>query len=148
MMSSMISCLLASCRNLQSECSSLNSLTYQITTTLPRTPKFRYTKMLSMHMPLGAVCGRMRRDRVDVDAIDAFMNDTALKKKVVEDSKAKKKKKKSNRDVKKEIVKVESPREPTSLDFSGPPPTPPPGSPLTDNVKDALRRARRRSSLA
>ena len=106
--------------------------------------------MLSMHMPLGAVCGRMRRDRVDLDAIDAFMNDTALKKKevVVDENSKVKKKKKSNRDVKKEKVKVESSREPTSLDFSGPPPTPPPGSPLTENVKDALRRARRRSSLA
>ena len=122
-------------------------------------PQFaKYTKMLSMHMPLGAVCGRMRRDRVDINAIDAFMNDESFKEKKKENSSTKKKrksqkrrstKKKSIPDVaKEEVQEVPSIAEPSSLDFAGPPPTPPPGSPLTDKVKDALRRARRRSSLA
>ena len=122
-------------------------------------PQFaKYTKMLSMHMPLGAVCGRMRRDRVDIDAIDAFMNDESFKEKKKENSSTKKKRKSQKRRstkkksipdvVKEEVQEVPSIAEPSSLDFAGPPPTPPPGSPLTDKVKDALRRARRRSSLA
>ena len=122
-------------------------------------PQFaKYTKMLSMHMPLGAVCGRMRRDRVDIDAIDAFMNDTSFKEKKNETSSITKRKKqqqkrrstkkKSVHDVVKEEIGVSSIQKPSSVDFAGPPPTPPPGSPLTDTVKDALRRARRRSSLA
>jgi hypothetical protein len=69
-------------------------------------PEFsKYSKMLSMHMPLGAVCGRMRRDRVDPDAIDAFMNDTSFKMKkkgdVVKEKKKKVTKKSKRRSTKK-----------------------------------------------